>query len=533
MDIDDHNDFLHGKKRKSPDERSDCPSSKRSDLTNLSDLSAITVDAEDNLNIFMNINYVKDFESTCKCEGVNLMCNEMLTQEEILNGVCPVCKKVNVELRRNALAAKLETNYDTIHLPAYNFKNMPDFISISYVQHNGKKFEIAHVPNDAVHCINICGNTIRNFEFIGSGRYGFVYKYNDECIKLVSGTEIELTAYISGKLKQQYPSEDVDAVKRCGLLYPNRVCTLHRTITYDAFQSTLQDFNNWNIDFIDNYYNIFCMLANAVRFLNLSCKISHYDINMSNIFINYTEGEIINCVLADYSLSEVHAPFHTHAGVASEVTKKIVTIDGHNNRLNEMYNPVSRPIVVQKDLLLNVNAKFDHKWNSQRYCNLELGALGNTILLCVLRMLCDNGVEQSKQLFENKLYGVVVDSYRINPIKDPDVYQSMCCKIMAYHILFNGLLFPELMITFFERVYDFLRSGGVDDLAMLLDSVFFFQLSYVKRRPIRTKYAILKGTESGRKIITDLKQLIFMFEDHDLNHNPFRIFANRNGGMYN
>ncbi|APZ76298.1 tegument serine/threonine kinase [Murid herpesvirus 3] len=468
----------------------------------------------------MIIDYEKNFQTVyapnieyCKCEGVELMCTESLTEEEIIRGICPVCKLINPQLKKG--------------IPTYEeFPGELKSPTLLGIYHDHVKYNVVYLPSNDSLCSNFCSVRPATYNILGHGRYGHIYRSGSYAIKKTKIEEIEITGFISGVIRNlskfTFEFNEYDSM---GLLIPNSICVEHNNLIYRLYRCDLHEFTDWQMKYIDNYYDFFCKIANGLRFLNMKCGISHLDVNAKNIFINHDSGYIISGVLGDYSLAEVHPQYQSTSCIAIPRFKTLNRLSAQNNKICEMYNPTMRPIVIQKDVMVNVNAEFNGMGRPVRHCNLDLCALGNTVVMMLFRLLCEGGIHAAKVLFDNKLFGVGNDACLYHPIYAPESYRASCCRIVAYQLLFNGIFFPRDLIENYEHVLDHLTESKCADLINLFQSMFLCQMPFVIRQPIRRKLEEFKKTNGGKKFISSLYELQSVLRSEDLEKDPYRVFV--------
>jgi len=388
-----------------------------------------------------------------------------------------------------------------------------------------QSFSVVYVPHKESSCSQFCEPEKNMARILGSGSYGMVYDLNNVAIKASDDLESCISSYVSGVVRAKAGAQLTS--RECvfkSLLICNSVCLNHKISLSKTYDTDLYKFTDWKLENVENYYSIFCNLAEAVRFLNMVCKINHCDISLANILIHHKEGIILEAVLADYSLAEVHPQYNGKCGILRQFDHRIQIVPKSYNKLCDMFNPGFRPMIAHKIILVEVYAEFDGKGNPVRHCNLDLCALAQVFLLCVIRMLDERGCREAQKYYENRLFTYSNEACTLNPIKYPLEYKDACCKVLAEHLVLFGILFYREVVDVFENLYDFLHASGDLSVRDLLEETYVNDSRDVRRQPIRYRHAQLQRHEIGQILLNDLQQLLSIITISDLEKDPYSVF---------
>lgn len=472
-------------------------------------------------------------DTECSCGSLTkLMCTELLSSIEKKKGLCPGCNKYKRQPRKRkheVLKSPIKEQFYMTHentnliCDSQLFSEIAAPFAFETKTPTDETFSVVYVPHSHMQCAQYC-NMEKKADIIGSGAYGKVYSMKNLAIKKSDDTETRIGAFVSGCVRTNAgaDSRSFNCIYH-NLLIPHVICFQHNTALIDLYDTDLYRFQNWNVKNIQNYYKIFCGLADGLRFLNLQCKISHLDVSLMNILLNYDEDVIFSAVLTDYSLSEIHPKYNRSCAIAREYDKKIQLIQAGNNKLCDMYHPAYKPILAQKMIALNIYSSFDNSSNPVRHCNFEFGALGYVILFCLVRMLDERGCYAAKVNYENRLFTAANAMCKLSPLENPKEYREACCKLLGEQIVLVGLILHKNVTDIYENVYDFLDNFVGVEMCQLFDSVYLDGSRQSVRHPIRKKYKFLMSHEYGQRLIKDLTDIFSVVSFSDLDRDPSRI----------
>ncbi|ANC96538.1 tegument serine-threonine protein kinase [macacine betaherpesvirus 9] len=458
--------------------------------------------------------------------SIELTCNESLTESpKSSNKDLLFLKTKEIVLTINGKSISDLNCHQSVlsNIGVFETISAPYLFPVHFDAHS---FSIVYVPHKENLCSKFCDPEKNMARILGSGAYGKVYDLNNVAIKVSDEPESCISSYVSGVVRSKAGAQlnSYDCVFK-NLLVSNSVCLNHKISLSKTYAMDLYKFTDWEIANVRNYYTIFCNLAEAVRFLNMTCRINHCDISLANILIQHNKGLILEAVLADYSLAEVHPEYNEKCGILRQFDNRIQIVPKSYNKLCDMYNPGFRPMVAHKIILADIYAEFEGKNNPVRHCNLDLCALSQVFLLCVMRMLDERGCREAQKYYENRLFTYSNEACLINPIKDPLDYKDACCKVLAEHVVLFGILFYRDVVDVFETFYDFLDANSEISLRDLFEDTYVNDTKAARRQPIRRRHAQLQTHEFGRRLLNDLQQLLSITTIPDLEKDPYSVFC--------
>nr|BAF93473.1 protein kinase [Human betaherpesvirus 6B] len=476
-------------------------------------------------------------ETACDCSAIEeLLCHESLLDSPMkLSNAHTMFSSDKWKLELEKIIASKQIFLDmseNVELVAYGetLCNLRIFEKISSpflfdVQSEERSYSVVYVPHNKELCGQFCQPEKTMARVIGVGAYGKVFDIDKVAIKTANEDESVISAFIAGVIRAKSGADLLshDCVIN-NLLISNSVCMDHKVSLSRTYDVDLYKFEDWDVRNVMNYYSVFCKLADAVRFLNLKCRINHFDISPMNIFINHKKEIIFDAVLADYSLSEIHPEYNGTCAIAKEYDRNLQLVPISRNKFCDMFNPGFRPLVANAMILVHVCEAFDGENNPLRHCNLDLCAFAQVVLLCVLRMTDKRGCREAQLYYEKRLFALANEACRLNPLRYPFAYRDACCKVLAEHVVLLGLLFYRDVVDIYEKIYDFLDERGEFGLRDLFEATFLNNSKLTRRQPIRGGLASLQSSEYGEKLLHDLRALFLITSSADLDKDTSSLF---------
>ncbi|QQL11322.1 Rh132 [macacine betaherpesvirus 3] len=376
---------------------------------------------------------------------------------------------------------------------------------------------LVYVPKDENFCKRVCYSVDMTdaSRRIGCGSFGEIWPIDRRRVVKIARkhTETILSAYMSGLIRTKAgpEAEEMPGVYH-GLLTATGCCLMHNLTVYQRFHSDLFHFENWDLTSVPSYRRAFHHLANAIKFLNHTCKVCHFDISPMNVLINvnpHYHSEILHVALCDYSLSEPYPVCNDRCVVVFQETGTARRIPNCTHRLRECYHPAFRPLPLQKLMICNPHARFPVSNSPRRFCMIELAALGNVLAFCLVRLLDRRGIEGVHNGPESLLFKHAATACHALENNRLTACSDACLLIMAAQLSYHaGLL-------------------GDDGLAVVSQTVGFVEakMSSCRVRAFRRYYHECLGALPFDYVRKNLERLLAMADGVYL-YNSFRLAAN-------
>lgn len=440
-------------------------------------------------------------------------------------------KDVHRVLRSIGTKRKLVSSKDfpDIQLDTFNFSQ----IAVPYLfthEAGDDAYYIVYVPHDNSMCARFCSFERSKGKMLGKGSFGYVYGYNDMAVKMANHSETVISAYVSGLVRHQCGAEPraMDGVFK-NVLVPQFCCIKHGVCLSTMYDSDLYSYAKWDPHNIDNYYNRFCGLADAIRFLNIDCQLSHLDISLTNVLLKCDESLILSAVLSDYSLSEMQPQFNRMCGVFFERDEMVKPLTRNYNKVFDMYHPAFRPLVNQICIIIDDEGDFDGCEDPKRYCNLELCALSFVCLYSLIRMLNKDGVSDTKRNYENDVFDAANAVCRLSAAHEREFYIIRTAETLAYQLWHMRLLFEECAVKQYNVVCNVCDIEGKRRIKDKFTRAYGRRNVDELRQKIQANYDVVTMYQGGQSLIKDLEQAFSIMTLADLDGDHRQLFVREDG----
>ncbi|AEV80792.1 tegument serine/threonine protein kinase [Aotine betaherpesvirus 1] len=325
-------------------------------------------------------------------------------------------------------------------------------------------YVLVYAPKAADFCDTVCRAVDLGDEDhrLGQGSFGEIWPLDESRVIKIAKKHSEtiLTVWLSGVARYRAGGpEREDGVYR-SLLTATGACLLHNVTVLSRFQTDMYHHDVWTLEAIPSYRAAFHSLADAVRFLNHDCDVSHLDITPMNVLIDVSPqkpGEIVRVALCDYSLCEMHPTCGRRGAVVFQETQTARPLPACMHRLRECYHPAFRPVPLQKLVTLNPHARFP-VGSPQRFCAAEMVALANVLLFCLARVLDRRGLEAVRRGPEHMLFQHAAVACRALDAGDVTACSGACLMILAAQLSYLSYLLGDVAAPTICRLHRFVES---------------------------------------------------------------------------
>lgn len=393
-------------------------------------------------------------------------------------------------------------------------------------------FHAVYVPHMKDMCRRVCEVLpwLSSDRQIGRGAFGEVWLVNRRHVakKSKEVSEVVLTAWVSGVIRARAQSRGVHGEGvHMNLLTPTACCLRHHVTTGSYISMDLMRFDRWSLRGLRSYRNAFGELAEALKFLSLECRVSHFDITPMNILVVCGRNagyEFDKLVLCDYSLTEPHPDLEDKCVVVFEETRTVKRLPASIFKLSECYHPAFRPIPLQRIVAANPFALFPNG-STQRYCVAELCALANVLLFCMVRFLDQRGMDKVKETHETGLFDASSNACVAMESGDLSMYARCCLEILARQLGYMHLVFGESAATVVDRTCWYV------DMYCRRAWAFDFRNRYVNICRDMDRSCVLENVErvladaDGSKLMSTLREMMTIVSEADMSVDPMPLFA--------
>nr|CDI95432.1 GP97 [Caviid herpesvirus 2 str. CIDMTR] len=392
-----------------------------------------------------------------------------------------------------------------------------------------------YVPKREDFCDAVCRRVDRSVADarLGIGAFGEVWPVpgTDNVVKISKRvTESIIGVWVSGVIRAKSRQKDATTTMGGrlihGFLAAMGCCMYHKTTLYARMDVDMYRYDGWKLAGMESYRHAFSGLADALRFLNGTCHICHFDVSPMNCLIKVDPSapyRIARAALCDYSLTEPHPMYNRRCAVVLQETKSVRMLPDSQYKLCECYHPAFRPIILQRTVCAEPDGYFPFEdWG--QFCVAEICALGMVVCFCLMRTLDWRGVPTVRRVSESLLFQATPLACDAMEKQDLAGYSSACLAIMARQLAYVGAILGSRVSDTFERTKRFVKVQCGDVRYQEFTNVYEDAVRIISPFHVRDRLALASRQSAGRYLLGELVKVFSVSETEHLLCDPRTLF---------